>query len=141
MENDLPEDTLAVRGNLRVLLAALPVFEALSDDALDAVAAECEWLSLPGGAPLFEAGEVSDSMYVLLSGCLGSYAPAGSDRRRFLGRVVAGETVGEMGLVSGRPRTAGVVALRDSELVRLSREAFDRVVRHHPSAMLAIARR
>lgn len=140
MENDLPEDTLAVRGNLRVLLAALPVFEALSDDALDAVATECEWLSLPGGAPLFEAGEVSDSMYVLLSGCLGSYAPAGSDRRRFLGRVVAGETVGEMGLVSGRPRTAGVVALRDSELVRLSREAFDRVVRHHPSAMLAIAR-
>lgn len=140
MEDDLPEDTLAVRGNLRGLLAALPVFEALTDDVLVAVAAECEWLSLPGGAPLFEAGEPSDAMYVLLSGCLGSYAPAGGDRRRFLGRVLAGETVGEMGLVSGRPRTASVVALRDSELVCLSRAAFDRVVRHHPSAMLAIAR-
>jgi NTE family protein len=140
MENDLPEDTLAVRGDLRVLLAGLPVFESLSNEALAAVAAECEWLSLPGGAPLFEAGEASDAMYVLLSGCLGSYAPAGVDRRRFLGRIVAGETVGEMGLVSGRARSASVVALRDSELLRLSREAFDGVLRHHPSAMLAIAR-
>jgi NTE family protein len=140
MENDLPEDTLATRGNLHALLAALPVFESLSESALAAVAVECEWHSLPGGATLFEAGEASDALYVLLSGCLASYAPTGVDRRRFLGRVVAGETVGEMGLVSGRVRTASVVALRDSELVRLSREAFDRVVRHHPSAVLAIAR-
>lgn len=140
MENDLPEDTLAVRGDLRVLLASLPIFESLTPDAHAAIAAECEWISLPGGAPLFEAGEASDAMYVLLSGCLGSYAPAGTDRRRFLGRVVAGETVGEMGLVSGRNRTASVVALRDSELVRLSREAFDRVIRVHPAAMMSIAR-
>ena len=139
MENDLPEDTLAVRGDLRVLLATLPMFETLPDATLDAIAQECEWISLPGGATLFEAGEPSDSMYVLLSGCLGSYAASGTDRRRVLGRVVAGETVGEMGLISGKPRTANVIALRDSEVLRLSRDAFDRVVRHHPAAMLSIA--
>jgi len=44
-----------------------------------------------------------------------------------------------MGLVSGRPRMASVVALRDSELVRLSRESFDQVFRRHPEAMLRIA--
>ena len=50
MENDLPEDTLAVRGDLRVLLATLSIFESLPDDTLDAIAQECEWISLPGGA-------------------------------------------------------------------------------------------
>ena len=78
-------------------------------------------------------------MYVLLSGCLGTYAPKGGDRRRFLARVVAGETVGEMGILSGKPRTADVIALRDSELGRLSRDAFDRIVRSHPEAMYRIA--
>jgi NTE family protein len=140
MENDLPEDTVAVRGDLASLLAALPLFESVSADALAAIAAHSEWLSLPGGWTLFEAGEPSDAMYVLLSGGLASYAPVGSDRRRFLNRIVAGETVGEMGLISGRPRSATVVALRDSELVRLSREAFDGMLRHHPSAMLGLAR-
>ncbi|MCU0760942.1 MAG: patatin-like phospholipase family protein [Steroidobacteraceae bacterium] len=140
MEQDLPEDTLTVRGNLRVLLSGLPIFDGLDDATLDAIASACEWLSLPGGATLFEAGEPSDAMYVLLSGCLGSYAPPqGTDRRRALGRVTAGECVGEMGLVSGRPRMATVVALRDSEILRLSRQAFDQVLRRHPEAMLRIA--
>ena len=51
---------------------------------------------------LFAAGEDSDAMYVVLSGCLGVFAaPDRSDRRRFVGRIVAGDTVGEMGLISG----------------------------------------
>ena len=79
-------------------------------------------------------------MYVVLSGCLGVY----SSRHRLIGaassgRIVAGDTAGEMGLISGRPRTGTVIALRDTELARLSREAFDRVFRRHPEAMLRIA--
>src|SRR5262245_46802390 len=79
-------------------------------------------------------------MYVVLSGCLGVYlAPGTGDRRRFAGRIVAGDTAGEMGLVSGRPRSGTVVALRDTEVARLSQQAFDRVFRRHPDAMLRIA--
>ncbi len=108
-------------------------------DILTAIAAEVEWLSLPGGSALFAANDPSDAMYIVLSGCLGVYLTPGSDRRRFIGRIVAGDTVGEMGLVSGRPRTATIVALRDTELARLSRDAFDKVFRRHPEAMLRIA--
>ena len=140
MEGDVPEETVILRSDLRSVLAALPLFTGLDHDILHAIAAEVEWLSLPGGAMLFAAGESSDSMYVVLSGCLGVFAAASlSDRRRFLGRIVAGDTAGEMGLISGRTRTGTVVALRDTELARLSREAFDRVFRKHPEAMLRIA--
>ena len=139
MEGDLPEQTVTLRSDLRTVLAALPLFQGLSAEILSAIAAEVEWLSLPGGSVLFTAGEPSDSMYVVLSGCLGVYLAPGGDRRRFVGRIVAGDTAGEMGLVSGRPRSGTVVALRDTELVRLSQQAFDRVFRQHPDAMLRIA--
>jgi NTE family protein len=131
--------TVILRSDLRVVLGALPLFAGLDEETLAALASEVEWLSLPGGATLFEAGEAPDALYVVLSGSLGAFATQAADRRRNIGRVLAGDTVGEMGLISGRARTATVVALRDTELLRLSRAAFDRVFLRRPEAMLRIA--
>jgi NTE family protein len=139
MEGDVPEETVTLRSDLRAVLGALPLFQGLETETLQAIAQEVEWLSVPGGTALFSAGETSDALFVVLSGCLGVFAAPTQDRRRFVGRIVAGDTAGEMGLISGRPRTATVVALRDTELARLSREAFDRVFRRQPEAMLRIA--
>jgi len=52
-----------------------------------------------------------------------------------------GEVVGEMALLTGAPRSATVVAVRDSLLVRLSRAAFERVVERCPRVMLLVTRR
>jgi NTE family protein len=139
VEDDVPEQTVTLRSDLRAVLAALPLFHGLDADILTAIAAEVEWLTLPGGSTLFSSGDLPDAMYVVLSGCLGVYLAPGADRRRFVGRIASGDTAGEMGLISGRPRSGTVVALRDTELARLSREAFDRVFRRHPEAMLRIA--
>jgi NTE family protein len=54
--------------------------------------------------------------------------------------VAAGETVGELGLIVDQPRSATVRALRDSELLRLSRRGFTAHVEHQPDAMLQSAR-
>jgi NTE family protein len=136
MDGD-PGETLVLRGDPLALLESSPIFRGLERGTLSAIAAELEWLSLPGGATLFEAGEASDAMYILIAGCLGAYASA--DPPRLLGRIPAGETVGEMGLVSGHVRSATVRALRDSDLARLPRESFDRVILQHPAAMLRVA--
>ena len=139
MEGDIPEETVLMRADLGAVLGTLPLFEGLEPGVVRQIGAAAEWLSLPGGATLFHAGERPDALYVVLSGCLGVFL---SDRgqQQVRGRVVAGGTVGEMGLISGRPRTADVVALRDTELARVSRESFDRVFGQHPEAMLRIAR-
>ena len=140
MEHDLPEQALATRSDLSSVLAALPLLSGLDPATLRAIADELEWLSLPGGAVLFDAGEPSDCLYVVLSGCLGVLRRSASGEPRVLGRVLAGAIAGEMGLISGRMRSATVVALRDTELARLSRAAFDRVIARHPQAMQRIAR-
>ena len=140
MEGDIPEETAIRRSDLSVVFNELPLFKGLDYEFLRQIALASQWLSLPGGATLFSAGDSADALYVVLSGCLGVFSPGERRNRGFVGRVAAGDTVGEMGLISGRPRNAHVVALRDTELARLSKEEFDRLFRQHPEGMLRIAR-
>ncbi|MGI9507088.1 MAG: patatin-like phospholipase family protein, partial [Geminicoccaceae bacterium] len=51
---------------------------------------------------------------------------------RRIGYVHAGETVGELALMSGEPRSATVTALRDSTLFGLDQVAFQRLIDRHP---------
>ena len=140
MEGEILEETVVRRSDLGMVLSALPLFAGLEPLVLKQIADAAEWLSLPGGSTLFAAGEPSDALFVVLSGCLGVFAADNLDRRRFINRVLSGDTVGEMGLISGRPRSANVAALRDTELLRISSDAFNAVFGRHPAAMLRIAR-
>ena len=84
-------------------------------------------------------GDPPDALYFVVSGSLGAYATSTEGHRRLVGRITAGETVGEMALISGKPRNATVIALRDTELGRLPREAFERLMLSHPQGLLRIA--
>ena len=133
------EDSKTLRDELGVLLGEMPLFSGLPPMVLREIAAAAEWLSLPGGAALFSAGEPADALYVVLSGSLAVLTAGGRAQGRFLARLAAGDTVGEMGLISGHPRTANVVALRNTELARISSRAFNEVLRREPEAMWRIA--
>ena len=124
----------------RALLRGLALFAHLDDAELDALSAELEWFALPGGATLFDIGDVSDALYVLQTGSLGAFKPDAHGKFHLEGVVAAGETVGELGLMIDQPRSATVRALRDSELLRLSRAGFKTLVASKPDAMLEAAR-
>lgn len=112
------------------------MFAHLDDAQRAALARELRWLCLPGGQALFRPGEPADAMYLLCSGSLGVFdGPTALARQ-----IAAGECVGEMSLLSGRAHRHAVRALRDSELLRLDRAAFETLVERHPGAMLDVAR-
>ncbi len=136
MNADLDRTQIDPRANPWAMLAALPLFSGLPKSIVDAAVEELEWMSLPGGRLLFEAGAPADAVYFVVSGCLGVYSPAGD----LVGRIGAGEAVGELGLIVSRPRAATVRALRDSELAALSAGTFERVLLGHPEAILRLAR-
>jgi NTE family protein len=133
MESEAGRDTLEI-------LRALPLFRQLDDEALAELGRELTWFALPGGSSLFEQGDPSDALYVLKSGSVGAFRNDENGHVQLVGVVAAGETVGEVGMMIDMPRNASVRALRDSELLRLSRSDFDKLVNHHPRAMLAMAR-
>lgn len=139
LERDTIVETAIERRNILSLLGSIQLFHGLDGATLVAIASEIEWFSLPGGACLFEAGEEPDALFIVISGSLGAFSRTPDGHVRMVGRVMAGETVGEMALISGKPRTATVHALRDTELGRFSKRAFETLLLDHPQAMLRIA--
>ena len=124
--------------HLFTAVRTLPIFEGLDPSLLSAIAREIEWFALPGGTTLFDLGESPDALYLVVSGHLGAYSSSVEGHRRLVGSIGAGETVGEMALISGKPRTATVIALRDTELGRLPAEAFARLMMSHPQGLLRV---
>jgi NTE family protein len=128
------------RRNLPALFAALPLLRDLDAQQLRDVSAEIEWFSVPGGAILYEAGQAADGLYAVVNGALGIYVARVTGGTQCVGQISGGETVGEVEVISGQPRTATVVALRDTEVARLSQKSFELLLEKNPHSMRQIAR-
>ncbi|HEX7815794.1 patatin-like phospholipase family protein [Dyella sp.] len=115
--------------------ARYAVFRHLDTQALAALERELVWFSLPGGRPLFKAGEPADALFLVKSGSLGLF-DGPTDLLELIG---PGDSAGEISLISGEPRRRTVRALRDSQLWRLDRQAFESLVARYPKAMLGVA--
>ena len=51
-----------------------------------------------------------------------------------LAELGLGETIGEMAVIGGEPRSSTVYAIRDSQLARLSAARFEQLLERHPKA-------
>ncbi|TAM31438.1 MAG: cyclic nucleotide-binding domain-containing protein [Rhodanobacter sp.] len=122
--------------HLAGLITRTALFAHLDDAQQAALARQLHWMCLPGGQTLFRPGEPADALYLLCSGSLGVF----DGPTTLVHQLCAGECVGEMSLLSGNPHRLAVRALRDSELLRLNRSAFEALVERHPGAMLDVAR-
>ena len=96
--------------------------------------------SLPGGRPLYRAGQPADTLYFVRSGRLGVVRDTQGGAPDLIGVIKPGEPAGEMALIAGTPHSATVTALRDSEILALSRQTFFAEARKHPDVMAELAR-
>lgn len=122
------------------LLKDQPLFRSISASAVEELAGAAEWFSLPGGWSLFEQGGEAEAAYFVVSGTLAVVRTDEQGREHVLGYVRAGEPVGEMALISGGRRTASVFAMRDTELLRVDRAKFFRILKSYPDLMQGLSR-
>ncbi len=115
------------------------IFDRLEPEARSALEDELEWFSVPGGQVLYRAGDEADGLYLVLTGCLGIVVRGRTAEGELVGQVHAGETVGEIALLTHGPQPVTIIALRDTSLVRLGRAAFEKLVRTHPSVLLPLS--
>jgi len=107
----------------------------VGERALALLEREVEPRALARGDVLIEQGSPGDCLYFVTSGLLRVAIRRDDGAEVRLGDVHAGESVGEMALLTGEPRSAAVVALTDCEVLRLSRDGFDRLLAEHPQTM------
>ena len=111
------------------------VLAGLSGEARRQLMAATDLVDLAAGSVLFRAGDDGDSLYLLEAGRLQLRLPDGSSRD-----VYPGTAIGELALLTDAPRSATVVARRDSRLRRLDRAQFERIAEERPEVMAAFAR-
>lgn len=83
-------------------------------------------IRIAAGASLFHQGDPSDALYLVVAGRLRVTIDE-SDAGHRLRLMSPGSFIGEMGLFTGEPRSAAVVAEEDAVLYRLSDEALTRM--------------
>ena len=116
------------------------MFGPLDDATRQDIGSAAEWVSLPQGGVLFEQGDPGEAAYILVNGRLQVIVRSAAGAARVVGEVRPGETVGEMAMFTGEPRSARVVALRDSDLAMFERRAFDRLMAKYPQALMALTK-
>ncbi|HXQ51638.1 MAG TPA: patatin-like phospholipase family protein [Stellaceae bacterium] len=120
------------------LISKVAPFSYLAEDEIIEIADSFTWFTALGGKTIIHQGDPSDELFIVVSGALGVYIRTDSGPDRFVGRIGPGETVGEMGLISGEPRSATVRCLRDAELLAITKKTWDAFAERHPGALLAI---
>ena len=108
--------------------------------AMDYLREHLQWVELAGGEVLMEQGQTGDSGYLMLSGRLRVYVRDENGAQRMVRELARGEVIGEMSLFTGEPRSATVVAVRDSVLVKLDKPRFDGLVALSPLVSQTLTR-
>src|SRR5690349_6763327 len=118
-------------------LKSFALLENVGDTALRNLLAEANWFALPGGTLLERDGENNAALFLVVTGSLGVFVSDPQGQRQMVAHIPAGETVGEMSLIAGSSNHAAqLVALRDTELLRISPDGFEALIARHPRVMM-----
>ncbi|HEY7979510.1 MAG TPA: patatin-like phospholipase family protein [Rhizomicrobium sp.] len=127
--------------SLRERLRGFPLLADVGEAALRRLLSEANWFGLPGGMLLKRDGENDRALFLVVTGSLGVFVDDEKGGKRLVAHIPAGETVGEMSLISGEDsHSAQLVALRDTELLRISPEGFESLIARHPLVMMNLMR-
>ncbi len=87
------------------------------------------------GGTVLEEGAPGDCLYIIKSGEVEVFSSNARGEKLVLANLKEGDYFGEISLITGRPRSASVRALRSAELVRLTKKDFDQFVVKRPETM------
>src|SRR5271156_5915825 len=110
------------------LLASCEILSPLSPEAIEELFPLIRTRSLPTGAVLFRAGDPGDSLYIVERGAVDVFADEQGAPGKKLAQLGQGKAFGEMALLSGKPRTATIVAAEDTALLQISKHDFERLI-------------
>jgi predicted acylesterase/phospholipase RssA/CRP-like cAMP-binding protein len=121
-------------------LGSIPLFSDCSADGLALLANGSDVVSVAAGARVYRQGDPAESMAIVRSGRLVISTEGPDGRGVVVTRAGPDSVIGELGVLVGSPRSASVIAARDSEILMVRREVFEAALARDPALTLGIAR-
>ncbi|MFS0725603.1 SLC13 family permease [Paenibacillus sp. 1P07SE] len=104
------------------------MFAGLSNMEQARVLGRLDKMEVRAETVLFRQGDPGEEMYILHAGAIELSAATEGGEQRPLARLTAGETLGEMALLTGERRSATAVTATDAILYRIDRPTFDALI-------------
>ncbi|MDE2309691.1 MAG: mechanosensitive ion channel [Betaproteobacteria bacterium] len=115
-------------------LRRVELFSQMTDEELRVLAERLRYSPFSRGNIIARQGDQkSHWLYIIINGEAEVYLESPGGGRRVIRDLGKGSFFGEMGLMTGAPRSASVVAKTDVECYRLDKEMFEEILRARPS--------
>ncbi len=117
-------------------ILGVTIFSGLSREDVAKILGKLEERSFTAGETIIRQGDQGDAFYLIQSGAVQVVVDSGAGNSEIIAILGPRDWVGEMALFSGEPRSATIVAVKDSTLWRLSRQEWDDLIEKHPTLLL-----
>lgn len=122
-------------GDLIASLKESKILNGLSDKELQVVSTSGGAERCEPGRTLIQEGEIGKTLYIILKGTVEVFLPKQSDfadvqraTRVKLGRLSAGDCLGEYSVIDNNPASASVSTLEECILFKLSKNKFEELI-------------
>ena len=134
-ENEKYEEMLHHREILLRIktLKQVELFSQMTEQELTALAERLRFSPFAKGEIISRQGATAHWLYIVIRGEAEVYLETPDGGRRVLRDLGKGSFFGEMGLMTGAPRSASVLAKTDVECYRLDKEMFEEILHQRPS--------
>ena len=105
--------------------------QVLLPDEMQQVAAQLHPEPFTAGETIMHQGDTADSLFILAEGEVEVWVTAGANRQR-VASLEAPTFFGEMGLMTGEPRTATIIARTEVLCFNLDSESFSKILAQRP---------
>jgi small-conductance mechanosensitive channel/CRP-like cAMP-binding protein len=119
-------------------LRNMEIFQSLTDDEREELAGKLMPAPFVRGEAITKQGAEAHCLYIMTDGEADVRVEMEGVSRK-VGTLRGGEYFGEMGLMTGEPRTATIIAMTNAKCYQLSKDAFEEIVRRRPEIAEEIA--
>ena len=113
------------------------LFSGMSEEEVRQILKELSLMSFLSNAKVIEEGDSGDSMYIIKSGRAKVIAHL-FGKALDLATLETGDIFGEVAFLTGRPRTASVIAEGPLDVYELSRLELEKIIDNNPSLLQKI---
>src|SRR3972149_5719506 len=118
------------------IIRGIPIFSSLSREDIAKVLGKMEEFSFGAAQTIFVQGDKGHAFYLIKDRPVQVLLESASGRSEPIAVLGPQNWFGEMALLSGEPRSATIVTVKETTLWKLSREAWDELIEKHPSWLL-----
>jgi CRP-like cAMP-binding protein len=130
---------MALDDDIRIL-SGVRLFDGFTAEQLRLLAFGAEQIGLPAGRRLFREDDEADTAYVVVSGTISLFREEDEDRLA-VATAEPGMMIGELALIADTRRLTSAEAVEDTELLRLTRKMFRRILEEYPDVAVVLYQR